>query len=90
MSLRPLARFFPSPGICDEVMWLFEARGLVAGTASPEPDEDITTVPVAAGDVAERVRRGEIADAKTLLGLALAGVPVPATGWPADTTPRQA
>ena len=80
-TLRPLIRFYPTPGICDELMWLFEARDLSAGTAAPDPDEQITCVPTAPEHVAALVRDGAIADAKTLVGLALAGVPVPAPGW---------
>jgi ADP-ribose pyrophosphatase len=78
---KRLAAFWPSPGILDERMWLFEARGLQPGTAAPDPDEDITNVPVAPSEVAALVESGAIADAKTLLGLSLAGIALPAPGF---------
>jgi ADP-ribose pyrophosphatase len=78
---RRLASFWPSPGILDERMWVFEARGLTPGTTNPDADEDITNVPLDPEDVAGLVAAGEIADAKTLIGLALAGIPVGVPGW---------
>lgn len=78
---RRLAAFFPSPGILDERMWLFEARGLTPGRTDPDADEDITNVPVDPADVAGLVAAGEIADAKTLVGLAMVGIPVGVPGW---------
>ncbi|MHC5018684.1 MAG: NUDIX hydrolase [Planctomycetota bacterium] len=78
---RRLARFWPSPGILDEAMWMFEARGLAVGTADPDDDEEITLRETAPEEVAGLAAEGVIADAKTLLGLALAGVPLPAPGW---------
>ena len=32
----------PSPGFCNEWMWIFAANGLREGTAQPEEDERIT------------------------------------------------
>lgn len=78
---RRLIRFHPSPGILDERMWLYEARDLEPGTAHPDTDEQITNVPIAPADIAGLVARGEIADAKTLVGLALVGIPFAAAGW---------
>jgi len=78
---RRLAAFWPSPGILDEKMWLFEARGLQPGTANPDDDEELENVPVDPGDVAGLVAAGEIADAKTLVGLQLVGIPLAAPGW---------
>lgn len=78
---RRLAAFYPSPGILDERMWLFEARGLSPGQTDPDADEDITNVPLDPANVAALVAAGEIADAKTLVGLAMAGIPVGVPGW---------
>ncbi len=78
---RPLVRFWPSPGILDETMWLFEARDLTLGTANPDDDEEITLRETDPSEVAGLAADGTIADAKTLLGLALAGVPLPPPGW---------
>ncbi len=80
-SLRPLLRFHPSVGILDEAIWIFEGRDLRAGASSQEEDEDISLVPVFPSEVAGLVRSGEIGDAKTLLGLAAAGIHVPPAGF---------
>jgi ADP-ribose pyrophosphatase len=78
---RRLAAFWPSPGILDERMWVFEARGLAPGTADPDDDEEIENIPVDPAEVPGLVAAGEIADAKTLIGLQLAGIPVGVPGW---------
>ncbi|MCI0340309.1 MAG: NUDIX hydrolase [Planctomycetales bacterium] len=80
-TLRPLLRFHPSVGILDEAIWIFEARDLREGRSAPEDDEDISLVPVHPNEVAALVRSGEIGDAKTLLGLAAAGIHVPPAGF---------
>lgn len=78
---RRLVRFWPSPGILDEQMWIYEARDLSPGTLNPDDDEEITLRETDPSEVAALAADGTIADAKTLLGLALAGVPMPAPGW---------
>lgn len=61
--------FYLSPGILDEKMHLFLATGLTAGPAQREPGEEIDNRIVAADEALALVARGEICDAKTLVGL---------------------
>jgi ADP-ribose pyrophosphatase len=71
-SLVPLTSMFTTPGFTDERIHLFLATDLVRGESKREADEfiEIETVPLSAA--LEMVRRGEIQDAKTALGLLFA------------------
>ena len=66
---RLLARFYASPGYTSEHKWLFLAQDLEPGRRRPDPDEDIATRAVPLGEALAMAERGEIADAKTLIGL---------------------
>ena len=68
-----LGSMFPTPGYCDEEMFFFRASGLNAPTEEAEQDED-EDIEVRAFDLKEAremVRRGEIVDMKTVVGLAM-------------------
>jgi ADP-ribose pyrophosphatase len=64
-----LTRFYPAPGISDEIMWLYRAEGLVPGRMSPESDEWIKVVPMPVSRILAMIRAGRIRDGKTLLGV---------------------
>ena len=64
--------FWLSPGILDERMHLFQAVGLEPGPPAREPGEEIQNVVVSWKEAMAMVQRGEIEDAKTLIGLLLA------------------
>ena len=68
---RPLHEFYVSPGILDERMYLFLASDLQAGPPAREPGEEIENVVVPWAEALEMIRRGEIEDAKTIIGLLL-------------------
>lgn len=63
--------FFAAPGILDEKMILYEAFGLAAGEPAREWNEQIENLVVSWSDARAMVERGEIEDAKTLVGLML-------------------
>ena len=69
-----LAEFYNSPGFCDEHSWVFLARDLTECDLDLQGIEEqhMTIERVALADVPEMVKRGEIIDAKTIVGLALA------------------
>lgn len=69
---EPLAHFFSSPGILTEEMFIYLARKLSAGQSKTESDEKIQVVQVPLGDAVAMVERGEITDAKSIIGLLLA------------------
>jgi ADP-ribose pyrophosphatase len=64
-----LHAFFLSPGILDEKMHLYLATGLTAGAAAREEGEEIENWLVPWNQAIDMIFRGEIKDAKTIVGL---------------------
>jgi ADP-ribose pyrophosphatase len=64
-----LHEFWISPGILSERMHLFLATDLQPGPAALEAGEQIQTLPVAWPEAMALIERGQIRDAKTLVGL---------------------
>ncbi|MEO7151961.1 MAG: NUDIX hydrolase [Burkholderiaceae bacterium] len=54
----------------DEAIEIWFARGLTAGPSRLDAGEFLEVVPVTEADLAAAARRGEVTDAKTLIGLA--------------------
>jgi ADP-ribose pyrophosphatase len=61
------------PGYCNEYMHFFLAQNLFYEPLSPDEDEFIEIVPTRFSYVQELLKNGEIIDAKTALGIILAG-----------------
>lgn len=61
--------FYPSPGFLSERMFLVEARGLTRSEARPEADERIEVGHFTPSRLFEMLRRREIRDGKTLVGI---------------------
>jgi ADP-ribose pyrophosphatase len=72
--LEQLCVLHNSPGFSDERVTIFLADRLEQGTASPHgiEEEHMAVEHVSLGDVDDLVARGEITDAKTVVGLLLA------------------
>ena len=72
-ALIRLGTFHPAPGYCDEEMVFFKATSLEtpAEKAEPDEDEDIEVKTFTIGEARDMIRRGEISDMKTLVGLRL-------------------
>jgi ADP-ribose pyrophosphatase len=68
-----LSAMYPTPGYCDEEMVFYRLSGLekTAEQAAVDEDEDIEAKVFELRDAREMVRRGEIQDMKTLVGLTL-------------------
>lgn len=66
---KNLGHFFSSPGFCTEKMYLFFARQLSHGQAKPEDDEFLNVEWLALSRALRMIDRGEIVDAKTIVGL---------------------
>jgi ADP-ribose pyrophosphatase len=64
-----LHAFYLSPGILDEKMHLYLATGLAAGPTAREEGEEIENLVVPWADAIAMIFRGEIQDAKTIVGL---------------------
>jgi ADP-ribose pyrophosphatase len=61
------------PGYCNEYMYFFLAQDLFYEPLSPDEDEFIEIIPTKFSHVQELLKNGEIIDAKTALGVILAG-----------------
>jgi len=68
-SIEPLREFWMSPGILNERMHLFLARGLRPGKASLDAGEIVAPHIVAREEALAMVADGRIEDAKSLVGL---------------------
>ena len=68
-KIELLHAFFLSPGILDEKMHLYLATGLTEGAAAREDEEEIENLVVPWDDAIDMVFRGEIKDAKSIVGL---------------------
>ncbi len=66
---RPLGQLLPSPGVCDERIHLFLARGLQRVATAHETGEYIEIHWLAPARVQAMLCAGEIVDAKTLVAL---------------------
>ena len=71
--LVPLGEFYNTPGFCDEYTYLYAAvdsRSSAHACRRPPEEPAMTVERVALADVdRHRSRRGEIVDAKTIIGL---------------------
>jgi 8-oxo-dGTP pyrophosphatase MutT (NUDIX family) len=70
---QSLGAYFSSPGVFTEIIHLYLATGLTPVEARPEADEvfEIEWWPL--DQAMERARSGELADAKTIIGILRAG-----------------
>lgn len=90
-ALQRLTSIYPSPGISDEIIHIFLATDLTSDGQTPGP-EDLTeiaglrTLPLR--EAVDMAARGEIRDAKTTIGLLLAGALLIGTAPHSSQTPR--
>jgi ADP-ribose pyrophosphatase len=68
-TIQFLHAFYLSPGILDEKMHLYLATGLTAGEAAREEGEEIENYLVPLDEAIAMIFRGEIKDAKSIVGL---------------------
>ena len=66
--LKPLIKFYPTPGISGEIMYLFLASGLKSAYAKGDEDEVIEKKEFSLAQISKMIDRGAIVDAKTILG----------------------
>jgi len=68
-----LGALHPTPGYCDEEMIFYRLSSLSvpAQAAEPDEDEDIEPRTFSLADAREMIRRGEITDMKTVVGLGM-------------------
>jgi ADP-ribose pyrophosphatase len=71
-KLDLISEFYVSPGFCSERMWVYLATELTETKQRLEADELIEVVRLPFSQALEMITRGEIEDAKTIIGLMLA------------------
>jgi len=71
-SLEPITSMYTTPGFCDEVLHMYLATGLTKTPGGPRREEgefSMSVQPMPLGEAIGMVLRGEINDAKTIVGL---------------------
>ncbi len=68
-TIIELGRFYTSPGLSDELMYAYVAKGLVEVGQQLEADENITVHCVPRDEAFAMIERGEVLDAKSVLTL---------------------
>ena len=69
-KISKLGKIFTTPGFCDEVLHIYLAEDLIPGDhAREEGEEGMEMVELTLAEVEEKIRNGEIVDAKTISGI---------------------
>jgi len=68
-KVQKLTTLWTTPGFTDEAIHLFVATDLTATAPQREADEFIDVVPKTLSEVLEMIGRGEVCDAKTVVGI---------------------
>lgn len=68
-TLELLTSIFTAPGFADEVIHIYKAGGLTAGTQQLDQDEVLEVVEMPLANALARIRDGTIRDGKTIVGL---------------------
>lgn len=68
-ELEPLGWIWPTPGFCDEKIWLFLARGLTQTQQGLEEDEVLELERIPLKEAVEKAAKGEIHDGKSICAL---------------------
>ena len=68
-KIKPLLDYWPTPAFANEVLHLYVAEGLRPGLMRTDEDEFLRCVTVPVKKALAMVRRGEIEDSKTVIGI---------------------
>jgi ADP-ribose pyrophosphatase len=68
-EIRKMFSCYLAPGYSSELIHVFLVKKLVAGRASPEPDEEMKVVPVTFREAKQMIKNGTIRDAKTIAAI---------------------
>ena len=68
-KLKSLGTIYPTPGFCDEKLWLYLARDLTQASQNLDADEVLEVETYALAKAVERALKGDIQDAKTVCAL---------------------
>jgi ADP-ribose pyrophosphatase len=68
-NLVEIGRIWPSPGMTNEEMVIYLARGLSPAPLPPDPDEEIEVTAMPVADLTAMAGDGRIRDAKSIIGI---------------------
>lgn len=68
-SVEPLGFIYPTPGYCDEKLYIYLATGLTQGQMQLDPEEYLYCEKMHISDCITKIEAGEINDAKTVVGI---------------------
>lgn len=71
--LERLTSIWTAPGFTDEVIHIYEARGMTVGKQQLDRDEVLEVLEVSLDEALKMIESGKIRDAKTIVGLQLVG-----------------
>jgi len=68
-ELEEIARFYVSPGFCEEMIVLFAARDLRPSRLEHDEDEELSTVEILVSEIPNLLKSGTVKDGKTWAAL---------------------
>lgn len=68
-NIEYLGSFYATPGFCDEKLAIYYATGLSQGETDPDEDEFVECEKYKLSELIEMIDRGEIKDAKSVIGI---------------------
>ena len=68
-QVKSLGTIYPTPGYCDEMVHLYLATGLRAGSQNLDPGEFLHVVKLSFDEVMDAIMDDRIRDAKTVVGM---------------------
>ncbi len=68
-NIQQLLKFYTTPGFSNEIIYIYIAEDLKEGTINPDEDENIETIKIPIEEALEKIKSGEIEDAKTIVGI---------------------
>lgn len=80
--MESLCEFYPTPGYCEERLYVYLATELEQTRQNLDSDEEIEVYWLAIDEALSLVRSGEIDDAKTIIALLLVEREFSRRGWP--------
>ena len=68
-KIVPLGEFYPTPGFCNEKLYLYLATDLTPGQSHPDEDEFLTVSRIKLDTLVDMIMNNEIIDGKTIAGV---------------------
>ncbi len=67
--VEKILEFYTTPGFSNEILHIYLAENLKEGNINPDEDENIETIQLSIEDALNKIKTGEIKDAKTIIGV---------------------